>query len=782
MFQFLAAALPLLVFAPAALAQSRGLGYAIDSDDTDHLWAVDLSSGNTADLGPTGIPGIEALAFHPDGRLFGIDDAEDRLVLLDLATGAASVVGSLGAEVENPGFAIDASGAAWLATDNLASGSQPFYAVDLATGAARLVGEQGRDLQGLMAVGRALYGINDEEPGLFRVDPRRGTATRLATLRAPFEGACPSLEVAPNGDWIALNDAGAIFLVDPATGDAGLVATTRAGFESLAIPQAQVCAYSIDSDIGDQLHVIDLLTGANVAIGPVGFTDVEGLAFAPDGRLFGIDDDGTPELVEIDLSTGAGRAIGALGVAISNPGFAIDAGGQGYVINDSPSGELHRVDLASGAATFVGNSGVRGIGLAFLRGELLALDFDPDQLARIDTTIGAGTPIGALVHAGVSCAGLDASSDGSLWALDDGGRILRISPSSGTALHVASTQPGCEGLAIPAGCGAGPFDARVIALELELPLPPVGALGVPEQRFAVDLALPFATLPADLTGYGVELFANGIAISPVMVLDAKGRGRSSAGGPLTYDIAVSAKKRTLSAAIAGLDFRSALGLPTSAGAGSSLAALRARLRMPIDGLPSPLVAQSRVPIRWENLFGDEISGGYAPKSDGPNLTGFAQAAQVRARQVGNAHDLSFRGTLLPNGGGVLLPALPTLALEGGAIALRLTIGGAEPIEVPAAALAQKGVGSKAQWGLARGAVVPALAKLSYRASKGGLSFTTTGVGATGIPLTGAPGLLAGAALTHPLEVVVDVRTAGGWQSFRCGHLLTRKSPESTQWK
>jgi hypothetical protein len=779
---FCCTALLLFAFASGALAQSRGLGYAVDSDDSDHLWAVDLSSGNTADLGPTGIPGIEALAFHPDGRLFGIDDAQDRLVVLDLATGAASVVGSLGAEVENPGFAIDATGAAWLASDNLASGSQPFYAVDLATGAASLVGEQGRDLQGLMAIGRALYGINDEEPGLFRVDPRRGTATRLATLLAPFQGECPSLEAAPNGDWIALNDAGAIFLVDPATGDAGLVATTRAGFESLAIPHAQVCAYSIDSDVGDQLHVLDLLTGANVAIGPVGFTDVEGLAFAPDGRLFGIDDDGTPELVEIDLGTGAGRAVGALGVAISNPGFAIDASGQGYVISDTPSGPVHRLDLSNGQATFIGNSGLRGIGLAFLRGELLALDFDPDQLARIDTTSGAGTPIGALVHVGVSCGGLDAASDGSLWALDDGGRILRLGPSSGTALHVASTLPGCESLAIPAGCGGGPFDARITSLELELPLPPVDVVGAPEQSFEIDIALPFATLPADLSGYGVELFANGIAISPVMVLDAKGRGRSSAGGPLTYDIALSAKKRTLSAELAGLDFRSILGLPSSAGAGSSIVALRARVRRPVEGLPTPLVAQSRVPIRWENLLGNEITGGYAPKSDGPNLTGFASATQVRARQVGNAHDLSFRGTLLPNGGGALLPAFPDLALKGGALALRVTLGAAEPIEIPATAIAQKGAGSKAQWGLAKGAVVPGLAKLSYRASTGALSFSTTDVQATGIPLVGAPGILAGGPLSHPFEVLVDVRTAGGWQSFRCGYLLTRKSPETTSWK
>ncbi|MBL8898165.1 MAG: hypothetical protein JNM84_11085 [Planctomycetes bacterium] len=778
------AAFACAVLTAPLVAQARGLGYAVDSDDTNHLWAIDLSSGNAADLGPTGRSDIEALAFHPDGRLFGIEDGEeeDLLVLLDLRSGAATVIGSLGAPVANPGFAIDATGAAWVASDGTTTGERPFYALDLASGRATLVGDLGRDIQGLMAAGRSIYGINDEEPGLFRIDTRRGTAELLATLGAPFEGECPSLEIAPNGDWIALNDAGAIFLVDPASGSAAQSTSTRSGFESLAIPQNQVCAYAVDSDNADQLHAIDLRTGASVTIGNVGFTDVEGLAFSSEGRLFGIDDDGTPELLEIDLVTGIGRSIGALGVAISNPGFAIDASGAGYVLSDTSTGPLHRIDLATGAATFVGNSGTSGVGLAFLRGELFSLDWDPDQLARLDPATSNATVIGALQNINLTCGGLDATSDGTLWGLDDLGRILLVSPTSGTALHVASTLPNCEGLAIPPGCGAGPYDARCLELDLELPLPTVAALGGPAQTIALELELPFATLPENLAGLGVELFANGLAISPIMVLDEKGRGRSEAGSPLAFDVALSAKKRTLSASLTSLGFRAILGLPTAVGRGSSIVELRARVLVPIDGLPGTRVARCRVPFTWENLAGDEITGGYAPKSEGPSTSGFARTTKLQARQVGDTHDLSLQATLLPNGGAYLSPALATLDLELGLPAVRVRIGDAAPITVPASAIERKGTGAKETWSLRRSAGIPQLSKLSYSAKKGVLSLAVEDLAGTGIPLALAKLTAEGGALAHPLEVAIEVLTAGGWQSFYCGYVLTRKDASATSWK
>ena len=48
--------------------------------------AVVLETGVATAVGPTGFADIEALAFAADGTLFGIDDASDQLVRIELAT------------------------------------------------------------------------------------------------------------------------------------------------------------------------------------------------------------------------------------------------------------------------------------------------------------------------------------------------------------------------------------------------------------------------------------------------------------------------------------------------------------------------------------------------------------------------------------------------------------------------------------------------------------------------------------------------------------------------
>ena len=78
-----------------ACAQDRGIAYAVDSDGNDDLYAINLDDGSSALIGATGFPSIEGLAFHPDGRLFAVDDNTDELVRLDLNDGVGRSVGSL---------------------------------------------------------------------------------------------------------------------------------------------------------------------------------------------------------------------------------------------------------------------------------------------------------------------------------------------------------------------------------------------------------------------------------------------------------------------------------------------------------------------------------------------------------------------------------------------------------------------------------------------------------------------------------------------------------------
>lgn len=62
----------------------------------------------------------------------------------------------------------------------------------------------------------------------------------------------------------------------------------------------------------DSLYSVNPATGAATGIGPLGFSSVFGLAFAPDGTLYGADVS-TDQLLTIDPATGAATAVGAFG-------------------------------------------------------------------------------------------------------------------------------------------------------------------------------------------------------------------------------------------------------------------------------------------------------------------------------------------------------------------------------------------------------------------------------------------------------------------------------------
>ena len=79
---------------------------------------------------------------------------------------------------------------------------------------------------------------------------------------------------------------------------------------ALAAPQAYVSAWNT-------LYRLDLATGQATPVGTgIGFNDVEGLAFAPDGTLYGVADGtagsgsaSTDFLIRIDTATGTGTGL-----------------------------------------------------------------------------------------------------------------------------------------------------------------------------------------------------------------------------------------------------------------------------------------------------------------------------------------------------------------------------------------------------------------------------------------------------------------------------------------
>jgi len=255
-------------------------------------------------------------------------------------------------------------------------------------------------------------------------------------------------------------------------------------------------AYSVNSDSGndltdDSLYLIDLATGDDQRRGEL-FTgvavrsDTEGLAFAPDGTLWGIDDEsltlfpintvsGAISFKEDNLLTGiSSRGSNDFGMT-----FSCD---NSLYITSVVTGTLYQVDLDSRNATAKGTLGANISAIAAIgnptrlyglgNGQFEDGTTDSPDLYTIDVNTGVATLIGPLgsVAGEYNQGGLAFDSDGILWAITDrriingeiadlSSQILRIDVETGTATLVSNTsEVGFESLAIgpPTACSIAP--------------------------------------------------------------------------------------------------------------------------------------------------------------------------------------------------------------------------------------------------------------------------------------------------------------------------------------
>jgi hypothetical protein len=146
-----------------------------------------------------------------------------------------------------------------------------------------------------------------------------------------------------------------------------------------------------------------------VLIGPIGFANVQGIAFdASTGLLYGVDV-ATDQLITIDPASGVGAAVGPLGF-VNVRSLACDSGTGVLYGVDALTRQLVSIDPATGAGTAVGLVGLVGVqGLAFdpSAGVLYGESFSSDELITIDTSTGAASvigPIGASIPLGRSLA------------------------------------------------------------------------------------------------------------------------------------------------------------------------------------------------------------------------------------------------------------------------------------------------------------------------------------------------------------------------------------------
>lgn len=261
-----------------------------------------------------------------------------------------------------------------------------------------------------------------------------------------------------------------------------------------AAAMAEPAGYAVGFD---RLYRLDAGTGQASAVGPLGFIDVEGLAFAPDGTLYGVADAGrvppgndqTDFLLRINTQTGAATAVGQLsGLAGLGTGafgeldygLAFTCDGRLWLSSDTTN-QLWEVNPSNAVTRYVGNTGAAISGLAARGNTLYGVSIDGNEgLYRIDTNTGAASLIGLLgLPDRMFDAGLDFAANGDLWVTIDyltppqgipplrndvarldpmTGRILEMRTVTGAGSGIDTVQMEGFALAPPGGCGGGAVD------------------------------------------------------------------------------------------------------------------------------------------------------------------------------------------------------------------------------------------------------------------------------------------------------------------------------------
>ena len=271
-----------------------------------------------------------------------------------------------------------------------------------------------------------------------------------------------------------------------------------------ATANAAPMAFSVNSDSGkagteDSLHLIDLATGeyqlrGRLKVGTQTRLDTEGLAFAPDGTLWGLDDE-VLTMFPINTNSGAIRVTDE----VQLQGFSA-LGGNDFGMTFSCDNRLYATSVVlktlyilslDGTSQVVGSIGALGYNISAIasigdpvriyglgNGQLADGTPDAPSLFSIDPLTGVAKLIGPLGPAvgEYGQGGLSFDADGGLWAITDRSvinnkvanqpsQILKIDPVTGTATLISETkgdETGFESLAIapPSQCTPQPPAAR----------------------------------------------------------------------------------------------------------------------------------------------------------------------------------------------------------------------------------------------------------------------------------------------------------------------------------
>ena len=183
---------------PRAQLGTTATLFMVDSSTPDSLYSVNVATGAATLIGSLNGPTNPAgLASH-NGTLYVVGTTNDSLYSVDVATGAATLIGSLSGPT-NPNGLASHNGTLYL-VDSVADS---LYSVNVTTGAATSIGSLSGppNPNGLASHNGTLY-LVDSAASLYSVDVTTGAATSIGSLNGP-----------PNPNGLASHN-GTLYLVD----------------------------------------------------------------------------------------------------------------------------------------------------------------------------------------------------------------------------------------------------------------------------------------------------------------------------------------------------------------------------------------------------------------------------------------------------------------------------------------------------------------------------------------------------------------------------------------
>lgn len=438
---------------PAVIMQKRL--YAVEPSGTiQRLVGIDpetLAVETVLSLqGPTGFR-ANALAFNPDGELFGWDNIRGQLFRIDLENGDIIHVGAPTDLYGIAGLAFDRSGKLY----GISGGTDSLYGINPQTGAATLIGSLGVDIKhnGLAVefTTDKLFAVSGQDADfLLEINKATGQARVIGSLGTTDNDV--GVEFSPvTGELFAVRNANLLMKLDRDTGLAmavgtleGVITTNLAAPWPVEIRTDRL--YAVEpSENSKRLISIDPVTAAVKTVlnlsGPDGMQSYA-LAFSPSGELYGWDT-ANGLLYYVDLKTGEIRHIGTPGAIVKITGLAFDRAGNLYGLR--PEGELLSINPSTGTVSIIGPLGIgigpNGLAIDFATNTLYAVSGNStDYLLRIDKNSGTATVIGSL---GVNYPGVGAeflAETGELFAVRNNNILMKVNPSTGTAIEVGTLE------------------------------------------------------------------------------------------------------------------------------------------------------------------------------------------------------------------------------------------------------------------------------------------------------------------------------------------------------